>query len=209
MMFKKLLVFFITIFVLFSIVIQVGLYYVDASFSVLTLYTMKWPKNDHIQNNYSEQFFIDKHSYFETQGHFQCAGFSTAYLLRSNGIESDGNSIYEAMNHKFYGGYVLPQSIMETLKHNGLNPKLYRGNLDQLKTRLNDGNPIVVLIGDGIQWQHYVNVVGYDNENIYLFDSLISGDSGGYNRVYSNYDFESLWNNGIPYFSNIYFIVNN
>ncbi len=64
-----------------------------------------------------------------------------------------------------------------------LKATLYQGNFEQLKTHLNNKKPIIILIGDSYHWQHYVSVVGYDKDNVYLYDSLYKDSPKSYNRV--------------------------
>lgn len=204
---KKIISTIVIIFVLINVLAQAALIYIDASFNVSTLYTMKWPTNDKVKVDYVDQFLVEGHSYFELQGFNQCAGYSSAYFMRANGIDISGDQSYANMELSFLNGYIMPQSVLDTFEDYGLDVKLYRGDLDSLKTRTAMGKPVVAIIGQSIYWQHYINVVGYDNDNIYLYDSLIAGDSGGYNRVISNADFEAYWDNGIPFFSNVYFVL--
>jgi uncharacterized protein YvpB len=65
------------------------------------------------------------------------------------------------IGHKFANGYVMPQALSDNFREYNYSTEMLRGDLEQLKTRLNLGNPIIVLIGHFVSWQHYVTVVGY------------------------------------------------
>jgi len=208
LMIKKILKVILVVFIVINVLAQVGLMINGATFNILDVYTHPIPKKDTIEIKYKNEYFLNKSSYFEKQIYNECAGYSLAYLLRSNNIAISGQDSYDKMKYKFGNGYVLPRSILEQGNDIDLNIIQYKGNLEQLKTRLNSGNPIIILIGDGIKWQHYVSVVGYDENNVYLFDSLVSNsDDKRYNRVLSNEEFLNLWNNGLGPFSNIYFYL--
>ena len=155
-----------------------------------------------------DAYQVAKKSYFEKQGKNQCAGFSSAYLLRVLGVEMTGEEAYTALGHKLKNGYVLPQGILDLLQKNGVSVKLYHGDLEQLKAQVAKGIPVIVLIGNALRWQHYVTVVGYNRENIYLYDTEKEPDNTkGYNRVLSNAEFLSRWNNRLPMFERVYFVV--
>lgn len=192
----------------FNIALQLFLTVGGAGISVLDIYAQSLPKNDTKEIKYSDTYFVDSKSYFEKQKRGQCAGFSSAYVLRALGEEISGSKNYEGLDHKFSNGYVMPQALIEIFEEYGHEVGMFRGDLEQLKTRLNQGKPIIVLIGHFISWQHYVTVVGYDEDNIFLYDSNMDTDnSRGYNRTMSNAEFVSQWENEIPLFEKIYFVV--
>ena len=75
-----------------------------------------------------------------------------------------------------------------------------------MKQRLTEGNPIIVFIripGD----THYAVVVGYDEQHIYLVDSLAENANASdarYNRVLTTENFEAVWKTGTLLPDNIY-----
>ena len=74
---------------------------------------------------------------------------------------------------------------------------------------MSEGNPIIVFIripGD----THYAVVVGYDEQHIYLADSLAENANASdarYNRVLKAEDFEAVWKTGTPLPDNIYIFI--
>ena len=88
----------------------------------------------------------------------------------------------------------------------GYPSKACHGSVDTLKQRLTEGNPIIVFIripGD----THYAVVVGYDEQHIYLVDSLAENANASdtqYNRVLPTEDFEAVWKTGTLLPDNIY-----
>lgn len=167
-----------------------------------------FPESQTEKRNCPDDYQVAKKSYFEKQGKNQCGGFSSAYLLRVLGVEMTGEEAYTALGHKLKNGYVLPQAILDLLKGKGFSAKLYHGDLEQLKAQVGKGLPVIVLIGNALRWQHYVTVVGYDRENIYLYDTEKEPENTrGYNRVLSNAEFLSRWNNRLPMFERVYFAV--
>ena len=78
-----------------------------------------------------------------------------------------------------------------------------------MKQQLANGDPILVFVripGD----THYAVVVGYDEQFIYLADSLEenSGTSDArYNRIFTTEDFKTIWKTGGLLPDNIYIVV--
>lgn len=88
--------------------------------------------------------------------------------------------------------------------------KARHGSVDTLKQRLTEGNPIIVFIripGD----THYAVIVGYDEQYIYLADSIAENSNASdarYNRVLTTEDFEDVWKTETLLPDNIYIVVN-
>lgn len=172
------------------------------------IFSQKLPKKDDVSTPYSESYLVEDTSYFERQGKNQCAGFTSAYLLRLLGEDITGGEVYDEISHKFFDGYVMPQGITDYFDENNVKSSFYKGTLDTLKARLDGGLPIIALVGRGVHWQHYITIVGYDSENIYIYDT--NRDIEGmtqYNRKLSNADFLDIWENDIPFFEFSYFVI--
>ncbi len=149
----------------------------------------------------------------EDQPPGQCAGYSSAYILRHYGIDVVGKQVYEEMSFKIpVSGYVLPKGIIRYLDSLGHEAKMYKGDLQTLKSRLTVDVPIIVLIGNGLRWQHYMTLVGYcdEKQELYFYDSRIKMDENGSspgNRTLSEDYFLTLWDNGLPIFNHVYIKV--
>lgn len=150
---------------------------------------------------------------YEVQGHNQCSAFATAFVLRSLGHHARGSDVYRELSYRLpLSGYVLPKGIVRYLQKAGLDARLMRGNLRSLKGRLTQGRPVILLIGKGTQWQHYMTLVGYDTpkRELYFFDSGKRGDENAQqpgNRTIREGYFLNLWNNGVAGFSRIYIVI--
>lgn len=169
----------------------------------------------HTQNSYAKRYFISKVNRIDQQTGFQCSAYACAYILRHIGVDADGASLYPAMPHKMKSGYVYPKGVKKLLEIYGLNVKYCRGDLNTLKTDLQNGNPIIVMIRirSDKNWLHYVPVVGFDEEHIFLAESLqelANCDHGFCNRKIRNEDFARLWNTAMlrqPFYKNTYFCI--
>lgn len=164
---------------------------------------------------HTEQFVITKENRIDMQKGFQCSAFSTAYVLRHFDKEVDGGTLYSVMPHKMKSGYVYPKGVYDMLRSYGMKVKYCRGNLNALKVDLQKGNPIIVMIRvqKDKDWLHYVPVVGFDEEHVFLAESLselINCKNVLYNRQLRNEEFLQLWNTAMlkqPFYKNTYFVA--
>lgn len=164
---------------------------------------------------HTEQFVITKENRIDMQKGFQCSAFSTAYVLRHFDKEVDGGTLYSVMPHKMKSGYVYPKGIYDMLRSYGMKVKYCRGNLNALKVDLQKGNPVIVMIRvqKDKDWLHYVPVVGFDEEHVFLAESLselINCKNVLYNRRLRNEEFLQLWNTAMlkqPFYKNTYFVA--
>lgn len=164
---------------------------------------------------HTEQFVITKENRIDMQKEFQCSAFSTAYVLRHFNMEVDGGTLYSVMPHKMKSGYVYPKGVYDMLRSYGMKVKYCRGNLNSLKVDLQKGNPVIVMIRvqKDKDWLHYVPVVGFDEEHVFLAESLpelINCRNVAYNRRLRNEEFLRLWNTSMlkqPFYKNTYFVV--
>lgn len=164
---------------------------------------------------HTEQFVITKENRIDMQKGFQCSAFSTAYVLRHFDKEVDGGTLYSVMPHKMKSGYVYPKGVYDMLRSYGMKVKYCRGNLNALKVDLQKGNPVIVMIRvqKDKDWLHYVPVVGFDEEHVFLAESLSELNNCKnvlYNRQLRNEEFLQLWNTAMlkqPFYKNTYFVA--
>lgn len=158
--------------------------------------------------DYPPEFFCESEGNridYQTSG--KCAAYATAYLLRHFGEETNGEELYPELKRSL--GFVSANSIANVLKKHGYQAKANHGNIDTLKQQLAKGNPIIVFIsipGD----THYAVVVGYDEQHIYLVDSLTENANAldtRYNRVLTTEAFEDVWETRTLLPKNIYIVV--
>ena len=137
----------------------------------------------------------------------KCAAYAAAYLLRYFGEEADGEKLFPELKRPF--GFVSAKSITDVFELHGYRAKAFHGNIETLKRQLTNGNPIIVFIsipGD----THYAVVVGYDEQFIYMADSLAENanvSDARYNRILTTKDFETVWKNGTLLPDNIYIVI--
>ena len=180
---------------------------------IIFYYLTPFPQRDSLTKSVPSSYSIDQENSFETQVHNECSAFSTAYVLRHFGESQTGLELYEKFGYKLpFSGYVLPKGILSYFKDSAYEATLYRGTFETLKSRLIEGTPVIVLVGDGLNWQHYMTLVGFDQSlsEVYFFDSLRQDDENGEapgNRTLSTDYFLQLWDNGLPIFNHIYFTI--
>ena len=180
-----------------------------------TIYVLSpFPTSESTIINLPNRFEVPMNSEFELQGKNQCAAFSTAFILRNFGLKAKGSEVYAEIPYKVpISGYVLPKGVVTYLQSQGLRPAIFKGNIDLLKTKLvQENNPVIVLVGNGLFWQHYMTIVGYDNgkTELYFFDSGRDKDENDElpgNRTMTEDYFLKWWNNGLPIFNHVYITV--
>lgn len=150
-------------------------------------------------NTEKENFLISDSTRIDSQTGYKCSAYSSAFILRHWGKEAQGDSIYEIIPGKMEDGYVYPKGILSFLKDNGFSIGYHFGNIDALKNEVSKGHPVIVMIKirPDKDWLHYVPVIGYSNDSIYIAESipeLCNVMGKNYNRSVSTNDFETLWN---------------
>ena len=167
------------------------------------------PKDDVSDFDYPSEFFCDcgeNHIDFQTDGN--CAAYSTAYVLRIFGEQTDGEKIAPEIKRVF--GFATAKSIANVFEKHGFSAKTYNGNIDTLKQRLFLGVPIIVFLSVPND-THYAVVVGYDTQYFYLVDSLPenkNADDARYNRKLTTAEFEKVWKTDTVLPDNIYIVPN-
>lgn len=167
------------------------------------------PPRDEVETfDYPPEFFCKTEGNridYQTDG--KCAAYASAYLLRHFEEEADGEKLFLELKRPF--GFVSAKSITDVFELHGYRAKAFHGNIETLKRQLTNGNPIIVFIsisGD----THYAVVVGYDEQFIYMADSLAENanvSDARYNRILTTKDFETVWKNGTLLPDNIYIII--
>lgn len=158
--------------------------------------------------DYPPEFFCERsRNRIDYQTSRKCAAYATAYLLRHFGEETTGEELYPELKRSL--GFISANSITNVLEQHGYQAKAYHGNIDTLKQHLIEGNPIIVFIRIPKD-THYAVVVGYDEQCIYLVDSLeenANAQDTRYNRVLTKEAFENVWKTRTLLPKNIYIVV--
>ncbi len=193
---------YIIVIILFSII-----------FGIVFYVLVPLPKKASNPGDYPAEFYIEKINSFELQPPNQCAAYATAYVLRNFEQEGIGKNIYEKLSFKIpISGYVLPKGIIMFLRAEGFKAEIYKGDISSLKNKIAEGHPVIVLIGQGLSWQHYMTLVGYNDEKkeLYFYDSKRSTDENESipgNRTMTEEYYMELWENGLPIFNRVYISV--
>ena len=167
------------------------------------------------KGQYKREFMLKTPNRFDYQGGTECSGFSSAYVLRSFGIEADGREFYARIPHKIPGGAVLPSVLSKELRKYGLKARYVKGSLETLKADLSEGKRIIVFIRTRTdkRWLHYVPIVGYDEDNVYIaesMNSLVNCEGAHSNRRLTNEEFLKFWDTReiyMPFYRNTYLVI--
>lgn len=187
---------------------------------VLLVIVLDWliigfPKPIKSRREYANVFLLKEPNRMEFQKTTECSGFSTAHVLRSFGLEASGNDIYEKIECKMKNGAVMPGVLKRVIRAYGFFASYVKGDLRTLKADLSEGKRVILFIKTRLDknWLHYVSVVGYDEGNVFIAESLqylTNCKEEYYNRKLSNEEFMKYWDTGewyMPFFKNTYIVV--
>lgn len=155
----------------------------------------------------AEYFCDTRGNHIARQTDGKCAAYASAYVLRHFGEQADGETVYPEIRRTL--GFVSAKSIAAFFAVRGYSARAYHGDIASLKQRLAAGVPVIAFVsipGD----THYLVVVGYDAQYLYLADSLAqTADSGetASNRKLTTAEFEAIWHTDTPLSDNIYVVV--
>ena len=148
------------------------------------------------------QFFIKTENHFEIQSGNACSGYAAAYVFRHLGVDAKGEEIYQDIPGKNTDGTVTPERLTWYLNKKGYKADLCYGSLLQLKNAVSKGIPVIVFVrvsGDSSDY-HYLSVTGYDDEYIYVAESLgymVNNKENYYNRKIKTEEFKKMWKTDI------------
>lgn len=180
---------------------------------------MTFPRLDwKVKESIPEVYQIVQNNRIDIQKNYECAAFSSSYVLRYFGIETDGLELYHDFPNKMRNGYVYPKGIINKIRDYNLEISYRKGNIKTLKKYISKGVPVIVFVKvfKNKNYTHYVPITGYDKEYFYLAESLeylinCENDTGIYNRKVPIKEFKQLWNTKaikMPIYSNTYFVLN-
>lgn len=164
-------------------------------------------------------FMIEGDNYIDYQTGLECSAFASAYILRHYGEQADGLSLYSNFPGKLSDGGVMPKGIVDFFDQLDYKAEYVDDRtIEDLKTELRKGSPVIVFIHVSYPYTnthetHYVPAVGYDEDYIYLAESIKSlanckdEENVPYNRKVEISEFELLWDNIDGMWDYPYFIV--
>lgn len=167
------------------------------------------PQRDEIQtDDLPQEFSITMvNNYIDFQTANECSAYASAYVMRHLGQQIGGPDLYNDIHRVF--GFVPVNSVVRLFQNYGYTAEAYYGDIDTMKQRLLSGVPIIAFTsipGD----THYTVIVGYDENFIYLADSISGNsdaDGGWYNRKLSTEEFEEIWRTNMYPVKNIYIVI--
>lgn len=126
----------------------------------------------------------------------RCMAYATAMVIRYLGDDISGDEVYYEINQKGDNGGANIEATVEWINKQGkYNAQLYMGTLEDLKTSLNKGIPVIVSgsPAPGSNASHAFLVTGYDKEYVYIADSANLETNDYYNRKVTYEGFKSMW----------------
>lgn len=119
-------------------------------------------------------YMVTTENYFDYQRKYECSGYASAYALRSQGEDVTGLELYNDFKDKAKDGTLPAIYLRKNLNNMGYKCRLRIGFLLDLKHAVSKGIPVLAVVREkkNSQYLHYIPVVGYDEEYIYIADSL-------------------------------------
>lgn len=157
---------------------------------------------------------------FPKQGPNECGAFSLSYGLKLTlSKENAPKDMVSKVSHNISWSEGLsgtvPWKITTEAGENGLSPNHYSAashppekRLEILCQHVSQQTPVIALINSDRNIQHYILVVGYDEESIHIYDPNIEADakvkertidqngSAPGNRTYTRARFQEVWGQG-------------
>ena len=167
------------------------------------------PEKDIINlNDIPKQFKIntDKNYIYYQDGN-DCSAFAASYVMRHLGKDINASDLYSDINRMF--GLVSANSVVELFEKYDYNAKAYHGDINTLKSRLLDGIPVIAFVSIPND-THYIVIVGYDEDYIYIVDSILENcneDGGWYNRKLSIDEFKDIWKTNMYPVDDVYIVI--
>jgi hypothetical protein len=127
----------------------------------------------------------------------QCGPATLASVLTYWGIQADPRTLKEEIYLPRLKG-TLPLDLLLAVQARGLKAEIYQGSLDNLKSELEEGHPLVALLDLGFAifpQGHYVVVTGYDDQRqgVYVHSSLEKDVFIPYERFLPSWDKTGRW----------------
>lgn len=175
----------------------------------LLLFCGSLPQKDDVQtDDLPQEFSISMvNNYIDFQTANECSAYASAYVMRHLGQQVVGSELYSSIYRVF--GFVPINSVVRLFQSYGYNATAYHGDINTMKQRLVSGVPIIAFIRIPDD-THYVVIVGYDENFIYLVDSIpdnSNANSEWYNRKLSTGEFEEIWRTNMYPVENIYIVI--
>ncbi|WP_167957509.1 C39 family peptidase [Anaerosporobacter faecicola] len=144
-----------------------------------------------------KKYMIKTENHIDFQPNLECSGFSSAYVLRSLGVNADGMELYQQIPNKNPDGTVTVDTLAAFLSQT-YDVKVCNGTIWQFKNEISKGVPVIafVRISPDSTYYHYLPIVGYDEENVYAAESLrnlYNAEETYYNRKIPLKDFMNMW----------------
>lgn len=190
--------------------IKIIVYILSAlTISGLLVFCGNLPLKDNIQIvDLPLEFSIDAvNHYIDFQTDNECSAYASAYVMRHFGEQITGAELYGDIRRMF--GFVPVSSVVSLFRNHGYTAKAYHGDIGTMKQRLVSGVPVIAFTRIPND-THYVVIVGYDENFIYLADSIsahTNANGGWYNRKLGTAEFEEIWRTNMYPVENIYIVI--
>ncbi len=135
---------------------------------------------------------------FYPQEQYQCGPASLAGVLRYWGLRREPEDIAREIYSKGARGTLNMDLVLYASKE-GLDARQYSGGWDDLKQKITDGAPLIVLVDFGFsafQANHFMVVTGYSDDGVVVNSGKEEGlfmDKKKFQKAWQRTNFWTLW----------------
>ena len=135
---------------------------------------------------------------FHPQEAYQCGPASLAGVLNYWGLEASPEEIATEIYSKSAKG-TLNIDMGSYVERRGLKARQYRGSFEDIKSKIDSGTPLIVLVDEGFfvyQKNHFMVVIGYQEEGLLVNSGREQRKSipvKGFLRSWERTKFWTLW----------------
>lgn len=124
--------------------------------------------SSHLTIQYGPEVIIN-HVPFYPQEDYQCGPSSLAAVLKFHGLDISPQEIASEIYSKSARG-TLDMDLLFYAQKRGLDARKYSGSISDLKERIKQGHPLIVLVDYGygpLQANHFMVIVGYNESGVF------------------------------------------
>ena len=107
-----------------------------------------------------------------------------AYAFGKGQLKLDPENINQNMGGRYGENNTYPEGIVAYLSQQGINTRTYflgflsdKLKLDWIKAKLESGDPVILVVGNA-DYLHYITVLGFKDNTLYEYDSLLEKSEG-------------------------------
>ncbi len=143
---------------------------------------------------YANEYIISSVPFFPAQD-FQCGPSSLASVLNFLGLNITPEEIAKEIYSEGAKGTADFDMILYPMKK-GLKSSHYKGSLNDLKEKIKENKPLIVMVDEGIWFYkkyHFMVVIGFDNTGIIVYSGKNKDEKIDYETFMKKWEKTGFW----------------